>query len=169
MIAGDWKPHTTAQWFKLALIPALGVGLLVVLWQQPKAQTAETTTLSVQGQGEASPRDASTVAETVPPRPIWPKARLEDLIAFNPFDAKQAHGLEPAPQSEHEVNERSATHTGDKSRSRPVTSGEVQAIFVDAHGSAAVLDFGIVRVGDVLPSGDRVVEITREGIKLERF
>jgi hypothetical protein len=59
-----------------------------------------------------------------------------------------------------------AGKSGGKSRPRLVTV-KLQAIFVDSQGAAAVLDSQVIRVGDTLPSGGRVVEITPEGIKFE--
>ncbi|MGN6545525.1 MAG: hypothetical protein ACTHK7_10795 [Aureliella sp.] len=168
MIAGSLKPKTPAQWIKLALIPVLGIGLLVALWQQPKpadepAATAPTETPAVTTAAE------TPAAPTSLKKSAWPKARLEEVLAFNPFEAQ--HTVELAEGAEADAVGAESISTvarpGDKSRPRLVATGKLQAIFVDAQGAAAIFDSQVIHVGDALPSGGRVVEITSDGIMLE--
>lgn len=167
MIPGDLKPKTPGQWLKLALIPALSLTLLVVLWQPFASHTDATPAVAPQSSVANSTAPADVATGTSPAQRVWPKARLEDVIAFNPFQAEQTSEDEEAAQADEAGGSSVVGPSGHKSRPRLVSSGNLQAIFVDAQGAAAILDSQVIRIGDTLPSGGRVVDITTKGIKLE--
>lgn len=168
MIAGILKPKTPAQWIKLALVPVLSIGLLVALWQQPKPADDPATTVPAEIPLVTTTAE-TPAAQTNLKKSAWPKARLEEVLAFNPFEAQ--HTVELAEGAEADAigagSNSTIAHPGDKSRPRLVASGKLQAIFVDAQGAAAILDSQVIHVGDALPSGGRVLEITSDGIMLE--
>jgi hypothetical protein len=161
MSTPDVSSRTPQQWAKLALIPALILVLLVVLcWpaQDEAGAGGEPVALSP---GAANP---SSGKQPDAARSKWPKARLEDLLALNPFEPPQA------PQSAETLPEANAARevsSEEPAQPPAIPIGKLQAVYFDAHGAAAILDSKVIRVGDTLPNGKRVVEITSRGIKLE--
>ncbi len=148
---------------RLFLIPALVLVLIAVLFW-PVANKADTTSLQLSQDSVAM---ATAPSESTVNRRIWPAIRLNDVIACNPFrplqtnssgasmekhDVTGAGGIDPA---ENEVTVASST------------PGTLQAIYFDAHGAAAILDSRVVRIGDILANGSKVVAISSQGISLD--
>lgn len=166
MIKGDLSTTTARQWLKMALIPSLVLVLVaVVCWPTKKQGDAIQTTLMT---SDVSNKSATKPATVKPSK--WPTMLLEEIVAFNPFDP---HPVLPPVDAHEELNTLGEPTVSNEKQStrealpRPAPSGTLQAVYFDAKGAAAILDSKVVRVGDVLPSGDRIVEITAQGIKLE--
>ena len=147
---------------KLALIPVLGLILVAIAFWPAKTEgvpaSAATSSLSAANSAAALNQTAAG------PSPIWPEIRLDDLVAHNPFEPRSV----PVPK---EMPAASPTAAGnpDPAPAEPPAHppGQLQAIYHDARGAAAILDSQIVRVGDVLEDGSRIVAITSQGIELE--
>ena len=173
MTESDTNRTTSQQWLKKATIPLLLLVLVaVLLWPSAESDAAVEPIALTRELSQAAA--AQTTAET---RTKWPKASLDDVIAFSPF--------EPQPKADPEQDRERAllelanqpggdeTTAGDEpSKSsapvpRHIPLGKLQAIYFDTRGGAALLDSKVFRVGDTLPDGRRIAEITAEGIRLE--
>ena len=155
------SPRTPQQWAKLALIPSLVLVLLVVLcWPtEDDADAAGQPVALVPGAAHPSPNKQPAGA-----RSKWPKARLEDILELNPFEPPPAP---PTVEALPETNDQRDAPSDEPAQRPMVPIGKLQAVYFDAHGAAAILDSKVIRVGDTLPNGRRIVEITSRGIKLE--
>ena len=155
--------HFGREHVKLALIPVLGLILVAIAFQPAKTEgvpaTAATSPLSAANSAAALNQAAEGG------RPNWPEMRLEDLVACNPFEPRSV----PVPQ-ELPATAPTAESNPDHAPAEPPphTPGQLQAIYHDARGAAAIVDSQIVRVGDVLEDGSRIVAITSQGLELER-
>ena len=168
----DTNQKTPQQWLKMATIPLLLLVLFAVLcWPSQESDAAvEPVALST------DVPTTITAPSTQPIRSKWPTARLEDVIAFSPF--------EPQPKAEAEQVDELAllesfsepadvrTPKSDQPSKaaavpRQIPAGTLQAIYFDTHGAAAILNSKVFRVGDTLPNGSRIAEITAKGLRLE--
>lgn len=99
----------------------------------------------------------------------WPESRLEELLEFSPFGfdlpAEDSSGIEVEPAVSEAVNsapEAIETESTAATRLRP------KAIYQSQHGPVALVGSRIIRVGDVLDDGSRVIAIGDRELILDR-
>lgn len=154
------KQKTPQQWLRIALIPALGTVLLFLTRQPVTGDSRAVETLALNDDPNALP-----IVSELKPASKWPTITLSEMVAFDPFEvpgAKQTDELDGASGTGKQGNP-------DGSVSPAALLGKVQAIYFDSRGTAAIVDSKVIRVGDTLPNGKRILEITEQGIKLEDF
>lgn len=144
---------------KLALIPMLGLVLLAVLfWPSGEKEQPVVT---------RSARPVLTPTNSTQPllahQPNWPKVRLEDVTAFSPFDPPAPAAPIPSVATNTEQE-----NVEEEIMPKPVLIGKLQAVYQTADGMVAILNSRIVRVGDRLPNGSLIVEITEQSILVDR-
>lgn len=172
MTTTEQEKKTLRQWARLAAIPLLVVVLIGVLcW--PSGDSDATVEVAALAPNAAPTRQAE---KNQPATSKWPKARLEEVIAFNPFEPPMPEKVQQLPEdllAEADALERARADQADaptSQRELPVTTvpiGKLQAIYFDTHAAAAIVDSKVLRVGDELPGGRRILEITAQGLKLE--
>ena len=148
---------------QMVLMPVLGLVLVTVLFW-PKAKVVETVVVATipDGLGDI-PVVATPIEKSLP---TWPVAKLKDVLAFDPFQPihSQSTALLVVPKNTQIEN---TAHDESVVVSTPNNLGTLQAIYFDTRGGAAILDSRVVRVGDVLANGSKVVEITAKSIAVE--
>lgn len=102
----------------------------------------------------------------------WPQFELEDMVKFDPFALSGAlaerSGLQDAERllaSQPEATSKISPDTPDETPDS--MKNPVRAVAIGQHGAAALIDSRIVRVGDQLEEGIRVVAIERNAIIVE--
>ncbi len=161
------KPHVarknSSNAIRLFLIPALVLVLIAVLFW-PVANKANTTSLQLSQDSIAM---ATAPSESTVNRRIWPVFRLNDVIACNPFRPLQTTSS-GASMEKHDVTGVGSIDPAENEVTvASSTPGTLQAIYFDAHGAAAILDSRVVRIGDILANGSKVVAINSQGISLD--
>ncbi len=163
---------TTPAW-KIALVPILAI---VLVWNlaSPSTRTLDATI------AEPSDPEDATIKTTGPhlaaapfelPQPqlkTWPTLDADTIAGFDPFALSGAlaqRSIVVAPT--HRVKE----HVAESEATREKTQLEeaarqlnVQGIFKGSSGVAALVDSRIVRIGDEIEPGLRIVQITPTGI-----
>ncbi len=152
---------TPSNAIRLFLIPALVLVLIAVLFW-PVANKANTTSLQLSQDSIAM---ATAPSESTVNRRIWPVIRLNDVIACNPFRPLQTTSSGASMEKHDVTGAGSIDHAANEVASS--TPGTLQAIYFDAHGAAAILDSRVVRIGDILANGSKVVAINSQGISLD--
>jgi hypothetical protein len=164
---------------KAALIPVLALVLATVVW--PRGEDGEVYD-SAEVSSPASPETgpATRIARTESRRPL-PQFDLAATLTYDPFAMPPSLlALTEAPVVPDELAERDAsadeasakTPTADlaalaaRQRIQQARQLQVSAIFVDSQGAAALIGSQVVRAGDLLPDGLRVVSIAPEGVKV---
>lgn len=171
--ADPWRRH------KLVAIPILALILAIVMVRnfagtgpalpiapppRPTRVLASNATIIAPNQGAKHSTDT------------WPKLAIEDILAKNPFgswDTAETNRTAAA-------NSTNASHSAklDSANSgETLTSAEqaeklpsekVQAVYHDAAGTAAIVDSHIIRPGDALDGGVKVVDVTNDGIMVKK-
>jgi hypothetical protein len=152
---------------RLLLIPVLCVVLLAVLcWPAAKQDTSASAPLQT---SEDAVQKASELPSTKTKRPEWPVATLSDVVAFDPF--QPLNSLATVAPIEVQDNEPidNINSNDDDALEKPKSVVALQAIYFDKRGAAAILDSRVVRVGDVLANGSKVVGIHAQGVTLDGF
>lgn len=185
-----WKARPPAERAKMALIPVLLVAFGGVLYGRfigtsaggsPKAVELAPPSPAAAGPGASTSTASGAGKTTVRQRP---RANLPEVIANNPF----RRPLRPAVPDLSEPAEAEATTTeSEPAANEPPESDsalivveaeevpraprrwpqKVQAVFIDEQGAAAIVDGRVVRLGDLLESGARVVEISATAVMFE--
>lgn len=147
---------------RLLLIPVLAMVLLaVVCW--PTAKQANLASLQLPlNSVEMAPQ----LGENTANRPVWPVVHLDDVISCNPFQPLLMNSAEASIAMHDDAGTEEIENTDSKAASVPSTPGTVQAIYFDARGAAAILDSRVVRIGDILANGSRIVSIHAQGVSL---
>jgi hypothetical protein len=128
--------------------------------------------------GAGSPETAAPPKEKRPTR-VAPRSKLSavplvelaQIIAFNPFEKAQE---QPSAGSAETTTIAPATLTttskpASSQPSPPVsTTFQVQAIYATPSGNVAILNGRIIRPGDQLQDGSRVVSISLDGVRIDR-
>lgn len=152
---------------KLGVIPLLVVVLVATLWYGSRPLPSSTpegvAALSTRSRKARQPAAQKT-------KPDWPKFDLNEVIAVSPFGPRTPFGA-PTP-TESESTESTAIDSvpppkGDQQRTLTAADGELQAIYQTSSGAVAVVNSRIVRPGDLLAEGVRVVEITNDSVVVE--
>ncbi len=154
--------------FKVAAIPVLLIVLVAVVAWRMKGANSEQPVESIQLVHPTSTRAEHPAAL----RPKWPTTTLEEVISLNPFDPLPSSPREPGQQPA-AMNEEASAQPSEavapilENSQAEIRIGNLQAVYRDAHGLAAILDSRVVRVGDVTSDGGRIVAITEHGITVE--
>ena len=162
---------------KMALIPIL-VGILI--WNLSgsgdhagSGATADSATQSAQTLTETD--GLSRQLRSNQNRALlknWPPFELEDMVKFDPFSLTGAlaerSGLQDAeqllasqPKAESKISPGTPDENPDSSQN------PVRAVTIGQNGAAALVDSRIMRVGDQLEDGIRIVAIERNAIIVE--
>jgi hypothetical protein len=165
------RPETPTPRWKVALIPVLGLVLLFVLWPSSGSEPELELNRPRSGDTDAASRDEQTPA--LPPLPHFD---VSTALDFNPFETPEAireliHGP-PEPEPELVDAERATQEQADQVEAtvERLRKLQVSAVLTNRSGTgkeapvAAVVGSRIVRVGDVLENGARVVRIDGNGI-----
>ncbi|MGE0610591.1 MAG: hypothetical protein AB7O62_26110 [Pirellulales bacterium] len=175
------QDKTPAERRKLALLALLAVLFVVVLYWQFAGAGGSPAAADL-----AVARPPRTVYPAAIPeshgtaRRDWPTADLSETIAHNPFRMPAQFIPPPEPEQVVELDEQ-AVAAVEQAQAEPIEEQlpavepppfqwpvKVQAVFVDARGAAAMVDSRVVRVGDRLESGARVIEIAPGHVMLQR-
>jgi hypothetical protein len=101
----------------------------------------------------------------------WPAFELGDIVDFDPFSLTGTLAERSGIIPEAELAAQSATANGASgiATPKPIEPGAnpVRAVTIGRNGAAALVDSRIVRVGDELEAGIRVVAIERNAIVVE--
>ena len=172
--ASKTASRPTPAW-KIALIPILTI---VLVWN-----------LST---GDKKPLEAATVADTADkavvtnsldsspalsePQPAqfatkpWPAVNSETIAEFDPFalsgELEQRSTVPAAPEESQAVTSIDEDQT-EQQIQEALSHLQLQGIFKGRNGAAALIDSRIVRIGDEIKPGLRVVQITASGIVVE--
>ena len=163
-------PNSNSLWMgrlKLALIPALALILLALMWPVPNS---ESQTTIVAGSRVRAP--LKTVAATNSPRSAleadWGAIHTASAGTHNPFAPIEIvktlqiqETSTPATSSPPTISETSA------GKERNPATVKVQAIHEIWGAYCALVDGRLLQVGDQLMDGRRIAAITAEGIVLE--
>tara|TARA_R110002072_G_scaffold243821_2_gene403072 strand:- start:49542 stop:50078 length:537 start_codon:yes stop_codon:yes gene_type:complete len=162
---------------KVALIPVL-VGILIwnLTSSSDKAGSGaadNSATLSEQTLTEADGliRQLRSSQDRTQ-RKNWPQFELEDMVKFDPFSVSGAlaerSGFQAAEQliaSQPEAESHLSPDAADE-KADPIEN-PVRAVTIGRNGAAALIDSRIMRVGDQLEEGIRIVAIERNAIIVE--
>lgn len=171
--ADPWRRH------KLVAIPILAFVLAIMMVRnfagtgtsppitpppRPPRIPAPTATVIAPNQG------ANHVAAQ------WPKLDLDDIIAKNPFGpwnasdrsrSASANQAEPAQTASlRSADPRETSSANEQSETTPTE--KVQAVYHDDAGTAAIVDSHIIRSGDALDGGVKVIDVTFDGITIRK-
>lgn len=150
---------------QMVLMPVLGLVLVAVLFW-PKANIAAPPAVAIMTVDQGDTRGTAT--QEVKQSRIWPVTSLEDVLAFDPFQPMKSQLSQltspVVPQSTQIDRLKNDTREDVVS---PSNLGALQAIYFDTRGAAAILNSRVVRVGDVLANGSKVLEITAKGVAIE--
>jgi hypothetical protein len=139
---------------KLALIPILAAILGFVL---TKEDTSHPTTLLP----SEKPRE-TLVSKSK--RIAWPEFQLEEIAILQPFRTlKQLEKIQTAENLEGNPGQIDP-HT--KGRATATEVLQVRAIFQTPQGASALLGDRVVRVGDLLSDGKRIIAIHPQGVEI---
>ena len=170
------------QRWKAALIPLLGLVLVaVLLWPEPIERPAASDARSaVATRSPAALVSASSAIESASEGDRWPQVELEAITAVNPFvrpPAIQRLLDKPVKPKDVEVSgssngdpqppQTASSTTVSAAEPPPVDDVKLQAILASDGGRTALIDSQIVRPGQLLPNGYRVVDITPTALVLE--
>lgn len=106
----------------------------------------------------------------------WPKIELEEIIARNPFGTWNSTDVNSAVASSSSTSAQKIGSPSADSReptnqiklTETVTTEKVQALYRDAAGAAAIVDSHVIRPGDALEGGFKVIEVTNDGITVKK-
>ncbi len=172
----DTPPSPITEKLKIVIILVLAISLVVMLYRA----------FSTPGDSQTNtPPVSSTTSQQVllttltrlpkhtsknPPRP-WPNQTLAEILKHDPFSTttqKLVEGNHPPTAGREESALAAQTEHRDSPTVPWFTNKIPEMMFHSRHGTMAVIDSQIVREGEILPNGTRVVEIRPDGIVLER-
>lgn len=158
-----------SQKLKVALIPVLGVCLLVVLNRSDSDRTsapnAATPTAAATPKEPANPTVDKT-ADAALQRP-WPSRSLDEILAFDPFRPRREAPLAAAqPARQHATPEPQHDPRIEHLMSQ-YAAQTPDLVLRSQRGVSAVIGSQTLTVGDVVEGGARVVEIRDDGIVFE--
>jgi len=172
----DIPSSAITEKLKIAIIPVLATLLIVMLYHAfSGANDSQTDT----------PRVSSTTSRQVPqatlaklpnrtsqnPLRHWPQQTLAEILKYDPFSiTTQKPGEQNQPPTigrERTALAGQMEHAHSTNDSR-FTNKIPEMMFHSHHGTMAVIDSQVVREGEILRNGTRVVEIRTDGIVLER-
>ncbi len=164
----------TIQALKVALIPILGGA---VAWVSLRDRfevwiSSDGGMFSPAEMGRLADVLAKVAASGVMPedsaRSVWPRFQLEQIRGIDPFGSQTlsiaSETSQPTPgvsKSDTSVPNKDQRPRQPETHVRPV-----QAVFESPQGRAALIDHRLVRIGDQLPDGSYVLDISEAGIVL---
>jgi hypothetical protein len=177
------KPAKPTPPWKIAMIPLLGLGLLFVLWPSSSEPSADSAAATVTPEASAPAVTASPPVQEKASAPAnsglpkkWPVMELASILQHDPFAQptaldKVAAGVVPSSSSDPEQPPAEAEPVESPEHQKRVAEWlvalkqkQVSAVFVSPRGASALVDSKVVREGDVLEEGIRVVAISAAGI-----
>ena len=174
------------QRVKVALIPALALVLVSVVWPS-EDETAATMDMESGGPHVADSREAIPQQNGGVPtselirgqsRP-WPAITLANVVQHDPFAVPPAllrlttapgagfEDTQGAPPKHSKGTERADRLSQLQERIETLKKRQVSALLRGSKGATAIIDSKVVHEGDLLEDGVRVVEIGPNGVVLE--
>lgn len=152
------------------LIPALLLVLLLVLaWPSRKGESVQPVSEHSRPvtNNSGTKSHLTSVALLEPgSQPAPPTYRLVDAISINPFDMPTSTAaVATTAQPQETMLEPLGEIAEDQPPVQPAPV-QLQAIFFDRSGAAALIEDQIYRIGDQLSDGHKIVRITRQGVEL---
>jgi hypothetical protein len=159
---------------KLALVPLLG-GVLFWLSMRERLESwmaVADLPVSPTEMGKLSDFLATAVGSPAAlsdsSRPAWPVFQLEQIRGVDPFDPRRLiiNGLTSNLMGEGGQADALARPSGLQEKQPETRVRPVQAVFESPRGRSALVDQRLVSVGDQLPDGSQVLDISTDGIVL---
>lgn len=151
------------QWCVISSL--LLVLLAIIFWPADEQSTSESfAPISLINTKLPTPE-----ASQLRPRSVWPAASLDDAMALNIFQPlpgkpKQTLPVEPTTPQPSDAPQQSQSQT----TLHTLAAGQLQAIYHNGSETVAMVDSHIVRVGDSLADGGRIVQITQREVLVAR-
>ena len=176
--AGRDRANQTRQWVLIGVLSVVLVGALCL--PPAEEQTAETTapapTQKLAAEGAARPDATSAqpvagaLSEELTRVRLLPRVDLERIVALNPMAAVSLVSPTAQPEPEPAGSEQQARSENalpaTPQPSRPARPVRVQAVYGSGRGAAALVEQQIVRPGEPLFDGRRVLEVSRHGVRV---
>ncbi len=181
--------HDSSQRRKVALIPMLGIVLIgVVFWPANEENTSSGKNGSTNSDSEALEAAAlgsnavATEAEANRSKKVWPRIALAEILSFDPFSLPLSFSSQPVADksaSDVDSDRQAATaktaaapdETDDLERLEQLKESlerhTVSVIYYSEQGAVALIDSKLVREGDLLADGVRVLKIGPKGVIVE--
>lgn len=168
-------PKATPAW-KIALVPVLAI---VLVWNlaSPSKQPLDAATDEQTASDVVAPETSAEVVTATLlkqrhlQQPDWPTVDARTIAEFDPFAlsgelAERSIATPPVVEAAEPV---AAAEAAQKQQQieEAIARLNVQGIFKGSNGPAALVDSRIVRIGDEIEPGLRIVEITASGIVVE--
>jgi hypothetical protein len=171
----------------MALIPVLGLVLLFVLWPSSSEPSTDSAATAVAPEATASSATTSAPVQEAASGPAtsssnqpkkWPVIELATILQHDPFaqlaalsetavagtPPSQPGGEQPSTEAETAASQELQKRLLD--RLAGLKQKHVSALFVSQRGASALIDSKVVREGDLLEEGIRVVAIGTDGVVL---
>lgn len=163
-----WPPALARRWKPLA-IPPLAITLGFLLWGPERAPSDGGVSIPSPPVAAVSANSSESGAPQPQQRP-WPTVDLEQLVRFSPFDELPSLARRDLPTTP--PGEPPAPVLPDAAEEQPGTASwlppsKVDAVYQSPRGIVAVIDSRVVRPGDWLEGGGRVVSISVSGVLVE--
>ncbi len=138
---------------KLILIPALAGALgFILISDSSKEPESEPV----------APNKKNTLVSMRKPA-VWPEFELEEIALLQPY--KTLKQIEQIQTAEGLAEEQSPT-AGAEQVERASDIMQVRAVFQTPQGASALLGDRVVRVGDVLSNGKKIIAIHAHGVEI---
>lgn len=171
------KPSGQTDKRKMALIPVLAAFLIWNLTssddnsRQGSASESVSRTAQTLTEAEAMIAQLKKNQERAEQK-NWPHFELNDVLEFDPFSLAgtlaERSGVQPAEQLVAAADTAASNPSADSPPTEPdPKENPVRAVAIGRHGAAALVDSRIVRVGDEVEEGIRIVAIERNAIVVE--
>jgi len=179
----------SSQRRKIALIPVLGILLIgAVFWPANEENTSSgenSSTNSDSAQPEAATNGSNAVetgTEAIRSPKVWPRIALAEILSFDPFSLPKSFSSqldadesasEVDPNQQAAVAETIATpdETDELERldqlKESLEQHTVSVIYYSEQGAVALINSKLVREGDLLVDGVRVLKIGPKGVIVE--
>lgn len=176
-VAGANSSKQTQQWILVGILTLVLVGVL--FFSSAKEDTSEAEVSESTGQ----PADVATLApepsrsndavklsdEITQVRQLN-RISLDRIVALDPLAADSLASemvpAEPEPPVEDEEADLESQRAEPVERERPSPPVRVQAVYGSGRGAAALVEQDIVRPGQPLSDGRKVLEVSREGVRV---
>ena len=172
----DTPPSAITEKLKIVIILVLAISLVVMLYRA-FSTSGDSQTNTPPASPTTSQQVPLTTLTTLPkhtsknPPRYWPNQTLAEILKHDPFSTmtqKLVGGNQPPTAAREESALAGQTEQRDSPTVPWFTNKIPEMVFHSRHGTVAVIDSQIVREGEILPNGTRVVEIRPDGIVLER-
>jgi hypothetical protein len=172
----DIPSSAITEKLKLVIIPVLAILLIVMLhhaFSGPNDSQTNPPPVNSTTSRQVPPATLTNLPKRTSKIPLrhWPKKTLAEIFKYDPFSTttqKLAKRNQPPTAAREEsalAGQMEHRHSSTVSR---FTNKIPEMMFHSRHGTMAVIDSQVVREGEILRNGTRVVEIRPDGIVLER-